>query len=105
MTRKTCRRPLRGGMNFRSESPMRRYPQQKLQRAVQVRAPMTRLEEQHLAYDAQNVPAPFARRNELLNLVREEDQPHLVVVADGREGHHRRYLRGQLPFGLRVGTE
>ena len=100
-----CRRRADEVGNHHRDGPMRRHPQQELQRAVQIRPAMARLEEQHLADDAQHVPAAFARRDELLDLVGEQDQPDLVVVADGGEGQHRGDLGRQLALGLRVRAE
>ena len=66
---------------------------------------MSRLEEEHLADDPQDVTAAFAGRDELLDLVGEQDQPHLVVVADGRKRQHRGNFCRQLAFGLRMGAK
>ena len=70
-----------------------------------IRPAPLRLEEQHLADDAQHVAAALARRDELLDLVGEQDQAHLVVVADGGEGEHRGDLGRQLALGLRARAE
>ncbi len=62
---------------------------------------MLRLEIKNLPHDPQHVATPFLRRNILLDLVAEENQPDLVAVADGREGQHARQLRRHLALALR----
>ena len=59
-----------------------------------------RLEKQDFADHAQDVAAPLARRDEVLNLIREEQEPHLVVVADRRERQHAGDLGRQFALGL-----
>ena len=72
---------------------------------VQIRPAPFRLEKQNLADDAQHVAAAFARRNELLHLVGEQEQADLVVVADGGEGEHGGDLGGEFAFGLLARAE
>ena len=54
----------------------------------------------HFANDAQHVAAAFARRDEFLHLVAEQQQADLVVVADGGEGEHGGDLGGEFALGL-----
>ncbi len=73
---------------------------EKLQRAVQVGSPVFRLEKQNLTNDAQHVKTPFAGRHVFLDLVGKQNQPHLVVVADGGKRQHRGQLSRHLALGL-----
>ena len=70
------------------------------QRVHQIRPAPLRLKEQHFADDAQDVAAAFARRDEFLHLVGEQNQADLVVVADGGEGEHGGDLGGEFALGL-----
>ena len=79
---------------------MRQHAAGKFKRVCQVRAALFGLEEQHLANHAQDVAAAFARRDEFLDSVREQQQADLVVVADRREREHRGDLGGEFAFGL-----
>ena len=62
-------------------------------------APLRRAEED-VADDAQDVGAPLVRRDELLDLVAEEEQADLVAVADGGEGEDAGDLGGQFALAL-----
>ena len=64
-----------------------------------------RLTAQHLAHDAQHMLTTLARWNECLDLVGEQDQPDLVVIANGREREHAGDLRLDLALGVRGRAE
>ena len=64
-----------------------------------------RLAAQHLAHDAQHVLTTLAGWNEGLDLIREQDQSDLVVIANGREGKHGCDLRLDLALGVRGRAE
>ena len=81
------------------------HPQQKLQCAIQVGAAPFRLEEQDLADYPQHVLPALARWNEFFDLVGEQNQPHLVVVANCGKRQHRRDFRSQFAFGLFTRSE
>ena len=76
-----------------------------LERPRDVGATPRRGEVEDVAHDAQDVGAPLARGHVVLDLVGEEHERHLVVVADRREGEHRGDFGRDLPLGLRRRAE
>jgi len=58
------------------------------------------LDEQNFADDPQDMTAAFARWNELLHLVTEQDEADLIVITDGGEGEHGGDLGGEFALGL-----
>src|SRR5262245_43639609 len=76
-----------------------------LQRLDRVRASPRRLEQQDVADQAHHVLLALPRRDEALDVVGEEQQPHLVVVRDRRERDRRRHLRRLLELELRPRAE
>src|SRR5471032_2860984 len=84
---------------------MRRDAGHEFQCVHQIRPAPLRLEEQHLADDAQDVAAAFAWRDEFFHLVAEENETDLVVVADGGEGKHGGDLGGEFALGLAARAE
>ncbi len=80
-------------------------PVEVFQGRAEVRLAALWLEIEHLADDPQDVAPPFARRQEELHLVREEQQPDLVAVADGAEGQQAGHFRGEFALGLRDAAE
>ena len=71
-----------------------------IEREARQRAAALRLEKKNFANQTQGVGAPFLRRNEKLDLIGEEKEPDLVVVADGAEGEQTGDFRRQLAFRL-----
>ena len=55
-------------------------------------------EGEQFPHQAQDVFAPFARRDEQLNPVGEDEQAHFVVVGGGGEGEYGRNLRRHFPL-------
>ena len=76
-----------------------------LQGGGEVRAPAFGLVEEHFPDDPQDVSAALLRRQEKLDRVGEEQEPHLVAVADGAEGEHAGDLGGEFALGLRHAAE
>ena len=64
-----------------------------------------RLEGEHLADEPQNVAPAFARRQEQLDLVGEQQQRHFVAAARGGNGQRAGDLRRELAFGAAQRTE
>ena len=58
-----------------------------------------RFEGDEVPDDAERVPPPLPRRDHLLHPVGKEERPHAVALPGGREGQHRRHLRGQPGLG------
>src|SRR4051794_29799172 len=79
---------------------MRRDTVKEVERDVQVCAAAFRLEKENLADDTKHVTAAFAGRDEFLDFVGEENQPDLVIVANGREGEDGSDFGGE--FALRL---
>ena len=75
------------------------------QSGVQVRAAPVRFIKKNFADHTQDVLAAFARRDKFFHAFAEQDEAHLVIVADGGEGEHGGDFGGQLAFGLRDRTE
>ena len=84
---------------------MRLHTQKEFQGVVQVCAPAFRLKEKDFANDAQNVTPPLAWRNELFDLVAEEDKAHFVVITDGGKREDRGDFRREFTFGLTARTK
>ena len=89
-----------GNRKPETDGTTRRDTVGKVQRLRDVRAAPLGLEVQDLAYHAQDMAAAFFRRDVLLDLVGEQDQPDLVAVADGGEGKNAGQLRRQLALAL-----
>ena len=88
--------------NNDGDGAMRQNATHEFQRLDQIRSAPLRLKKQDFADDAQDVAAAFARRDEFLHFIGEQQQADLVVVADGGEGEHGRDLGGEFAFGLRA---
>lgn len=58
------------------------------------------LEGEDFADDVQDVHLPFSGRDEIFNLVGEDDEADLVVVFNGGEGEEATELGGDLVFGF-----
>src|SRR6267143_1151140 len=82
------------------DGPVRENPREEFERAVEVRAAVLWLVEKDFADDAQDMFTTFAWWDKLLDAFAEEDEPDLVVVANGGKGEHRRDFGGQLALGL-----
>ena len=74
--------------------------EQELDRLIEVGTVSAWLEEENFADDAEHVFAAFAWRDEFLDGIAEQDEAHLVVVANGGEGEHRCDFGGEFAFGL-----
>jgi hypothetical protein len=70
-----------------------------------VRAALLGFKGEHFADDAQNVTAPFARGDEQLDLVREEQEGHFVAAAGGGDGQGGGDFHRKLPFGPAEGAK
>ena len=79
---------------------MRQNLVQKIEGPIGVGARELRFEEENIANDPKHVASTLGRRNEFLDRLGEEQQAHLVLVADGRKGQHRSQLGHQGPLGL-----
>src|SRR5881397_2095937 len=66
---------------------------------------VARLELQDVAHETQHVLLALARRHETLHAVGEEQQAHLVVVANRRERDRRRHLCRLLELELHARAE
>lgn len=75
-------------------------PPRKLQCPVDGGAAISRFMVQDVANHPKHMPAALAWRDELLDHFGEQQQPHPVLVADGRERQDACHFRGQLPFRL-----
>ena len=71
---------------------------EELQPGAERGPPALLLEGEDLAHHAQHVPLALLGRHELLHLVGEDDEADPIVVADRREGQHRRQLGRQVPL-------
>ncbi len=78
---------------------------QVIERQARQRAAALRLEIKNLADQTQRVRAAFLRRNEKLDLIREENEPDLVVVSDRAEGEEAGDFRRELALRLRDAAE
>ncbi len=81
---------------------MRQNAAHEFQRLDQICSAPLWLKKQDFADDAQNVAAAFARRDEFLDFIAEQQEADLVVVADGGKGEHGCDLGGEFAFGLRA---
>ena len=57
-------------------------------------------EEENIADHPKHVASPLGRRHEFLDRLGEEQQSHLVLIADGRKSDDRCQLGHQSPLGL-----
>jgi hypothetical protein len=67
--------------------------------------PSARLEEEDFPDHPEDVGPALGRRDVEFDLIREEDQAHLVVVANGGERQHAAEFGHALAFALRGGPE
>src|SRR5690606_12243859 len=76
--------------------PMAQHAAGVIQSAGELGAAAAWLEDEYVADQAQHVPPPLLGRDEVLDVVREDEQPDAIVVPDGRQREHGGDLRGQL---------
>ena len=81
------------------------YLRQIFHRLADIRPLALGLEIQQFTYDVEDVLAAFLGRDKLLDMIREEDDPDLVVVLNGAEGQRGGNLSDHVPFSLHGAAE